>query len=94
LFVDTAEVVRLIHPEPTWSETVDLAFTEIAIYGASSPAVTRRLAAAYDRLRQSVRDDLRLDVARHLALLGPLASAAILPQHPMAAPRPDRRGLG
>ena len=94
LFVDTAEVVRLIHPEPTWSETVDLAFTEIAIYGASSPAVTRRLAAAYDRLRQSVPDDLRLDVARHLALLGPLASAATLPQHPMAAPRPDRRGLG
>ena len=70
LFVDTAGVVRLMHPEPTWAETVDLAFTEIAIYGASSPAVTRRLVAAYESLRQSVPVDLRLDIARHLALLG------------------------
>jgi uncharacterized membrane protein len=93
-FVDAAGVVRLMHPEPTWAETVDLAFTEIAIYGASSPAVTRRLVAAYDRLRQSVPVALRLDIARHLALRGPLANAAILPEHPRATPRPDRRGLG
>jgi uncharacterized membrane protein len=94
LFVDTADVVRLMHPEPTWAETVDLAFTEIAIYGAASPAVTRRLVAAYESLRQSVPVELRLDIARHTALLGPLANAAILPEHPMATPRPDRRGLG
>jgi uncharacterized membrane protein len=93
-FVDTNRVVRLVSPEPTWAETVDLAFTEIAIYGASSPAVTRRLAAAYDRLHRSVPFDLRMDVARHIALLGPLANAAIQPQHPMATPRPDPRGLG
>ena len=93
-FVDTDGVVRLMHPEPTWAETVDLAFTEIAIYGAASPAVTRRLAAAYDRLRQAVPVDLRVDVARHVALLEPLASAAILPEHPMATPHPDPRGLG
>ena len=93
-FVDTEGVVRLTHPEPTWSETVDLAFTEIAIYGASSPAVSRRLAAAYDRLQRSVPVDLRADVARHNALLGPLAIGAIQPDHPMATPRPDPRGLG
>ena len=94
LFVDTAGDVRLMHPEPTWAETVDLAFTEIAIYGASSPAVTRRLVAAYDRLRQSLPIDLRVDIARQLALLSPLASAALPPEHPMAPPRPDPRGLG
>jgi uncharacterized membrane protein len=94
LYVDTDGVVRLMHPEPTWAETVDLAFTEIAIYGASAPAVIRRLAAAYDRLQQSVPIDLRVDVARHVALLEPLASAAILPEHPMATPSPDPRGLG
>ena len=93
-FVDTDGVVRLMQSEPTWAETVDLAFTEIAIYGAPSPAVTRRLAAAYDRLHQSVPVDLRVDIARHIALLEPLASAAILPKHPMATPRPDPRGLG
>lgn len=94
LFVDTDGVIRLMHPEPTWAETVDLAFTEIAIYGASAPAVIRRLAAAYDRLQQSVPVDLRVDVDRHRALLEPLASAAILPEHPMATPTPDPRGLG
>jgi uncharacterized membrane protein len=93
-FVDTDGVVRLMHAEPTWAETVDLAFTEIAIYGASSPAVIRRLAAAYDRLHQSIPVDLHLDVARHAALLEPLASRAIHPEHPMVNPRPDPRGLG
>ena len=93
-YVDTDGVVRLIHPEPTWAETVDLAFTEIAIYGAPSPAVTRRLAAAYDRLQQSVPVDLRVAVARHRALLEPLASGAMLPEHPMATPIPDPRGPG
>jgi uncharacterized membrane protein len=93
-FVDTDVVVRLMHPEPTWAETVDLAFTEIAIYGASSPAVIRRLAAAYDKLQRSVPVDLRADVARHSALLEPLAAGAIQPDHPMATPRPDPRGLG
>ncbi len=93
-FVDTDGVVRLMHPEPTWAETVDLAFTEIAIYGASSPAVIRRLAAAYDRLHQSVAVDLGVDVARHRALLESLATRGIQPDHPMATPRPDPRGLG
>jgi uncharacterized membrane protein len=92
--VDSGGVVRLIHPEPTWAETIDLAFTEIAIYGASSPAVMRRLAAAYDRLHQAVPFDLRVDVARHIALLEPLAGGAIQPEHPMATPRPDPLGLG
>jgi uncharacterized membrane protein len=93
-FVDTDGFVRLMHPEPTWAETVDLAFTEIAIYGAASPAVTRRLAAAYDRLHQSIPFDLRVDVARHIALLEALARGAIRSEHPMAIPRPDPRGLG
>jgi uncharacterized membrane protein len=92
--VDSGGVVRLIHPEPTWAETIDLAFTEIAIYGASSPAVMRRLAATYDRLHQAVPFDLRVDVARHLALLEPLAGGAIQPEHHMATPRPDPLGLG
>lgn len=93
-FLDTDGVVRLMHPEPTWTETVDLAFTEIAIYGASAPAVIRRLAAAYDRLHQSVPGNLRIDVARHIALLERLAGGALQSEHPMATPRPDPRGLG
>lgn len=93
-FVDTDGVVRLIHPEPTWAETVDLAFSEIAVFGASSPAVVRRLAAAYQRLHQSVAVDLRVDVARHIAFLEPLLRQEMQPDHPMATPQPDQRGLG
>jgi uncharacterized membrane protein len=93
-FVDTDNVVRLMHAEPTWAEIVDLAFTEIAIYGAGSPAVTRRLAAAYHRLRQSIAVDRSSDIDRHTGLLAILASAAILADHPMSTPRPDPRGLG
>jgi hypothetical protein len=55
---------------------------------------TRRLAAGYERLHQSIPFDLRVDVALHIALLEPLASEAIQPEHPMATPRPDPRGLG
>ena len=93
-FVDTDDVVRLVHTEPTWAEVVDLAFTEIALYGAAAPAVTRRLAAAYSQLRQSVTVDLRADIDRHIALLEVLARAAIPADHPMSVPRPDPRGLG
>ncbi len=93
-FVDADNVVRLMHAEPTWTGVVDLAFTEIAIYGAAAPAVTRRLAAAYERLRQSVPVDRRVDIDRHVALLSLLAGAAILPDHPMSTPRPDPKGLG
>jgi hypothetical protein len=35
-----------------------------------------------------------MDVARHSALLEPLASGAIQPGHPMATPRSDPLGLG
>jgi hypothetical protein len=32
-FVDSGGVVRLINPEPTWAETVDLAFTDRSLWG-------------------------------------------------------------
>ncbi len=94
LFVDSDNVVRLVHTEPSWAEIVDLAFTEIAIYGAAAPAVTRRLAAAYRLLSKSVPADLRVDLDRHIALLETLAGAAMLPDHPMSTPQADPRGLG
>ena len=93
-FVDEDGVVRLVQPEPTWAETLDLAFTEVALYGASSPAVTRRLAATYERLHEALPVELRVDVDRHTALLAMLTRGAMPAEHPMATPRPDPRGLG
>jgi len=93
-FVDTAGVVRLILPATAWAEIVDLAFTEIAVYGASSPAVVRRLAGAYDRLHGAVPFELRGDLLRHIEVLDRLVRAANVSDNPLLVPRPDPRGLG
>ena len=46
-YADREGTVRLIKPLPGWADCLDLAFTEITTYGASSPQVARRLLAAY-----------------------------------------------
>jgi uncharacterized membrane protein len=69
LFVDDDGTVRLIERRPSWSEILDLAFTEIVLDGAGSPQVTRRLAAAYDRLGREVPPDLAPAVEPHRSAL-------------------------
>ena len=68
-FVDDDDVVRLIEQRPGWAEMLALAFTEIELDGAGSPQVTRRLAAAYDRLEHEVAPDLAAALAPRRAAL-------------------------
>jgi uncharacterized membrane protein len=49
-YTDRDGTMRLIKPLPDWEDCLDLAFTEITAYGASSPQVARRLLAAYAAL--------------------------------------------
>jgi uncharacterized membrane protein len=49
-YVDTEGSVRLIVPLPGWDRLVELAFTEVALYGSMSPQVTRKLTAIFDDL--------------------------------------------
>jgi uncharacterized membrane protein len=50
LYVGADSAVRLIVPVPGWDRLVELAFTEIALYGANAPQVTRKLTAIFDDL--------------------------------------------
>ncbi|OII60951.1 hypothetical protein BJP40_08885 [Streptomyces sp. CC53] len=94
---DAAGAVRLVESGPTWAELVDLALTEILLYGAGSPQVTRRVAALLDALGPAVGPDAsrREPLDRQRARLERAVHAAT----PAAAARhhsltPDRRGVG
>jgi uncharacterized membrane protein len=93
LYVDGSGVVRLVEHQPTWAETVDLAFIEITAYGSASPAVSARLAATLDRLRREVPSDLQGDVARHAEALDRIlvpTAATPNPSRPDQALDPSR----
>jgi uncharacterized membrane protein len=49
-YVDAEGSVRLIVPVPGWDRLVELALTEIALYGSAAPQVTRKLTAIFDDL--------------------------------------------
>lgn len=49
-YVDAAGSVRLIVPVPGWDRLVELAFTEVALFGSGSPQITRKLTAIFDDL--------------------------------------------
>jgi uncharacterized membrane protein len=90
-YADAAGRVRLVEPALTWDDSLDLAFTEITVYGASSPQVVRRLLAAYDVIEAGVRPSMRAGLqARREALLLQSADLAV----PAGTLRPDPLGLG
>ena len=81
-------------PEPGFARLAALAYTEIALYGADSPQVSRRLLAAYgvlegltDGPRREAVADLR---RRTLAAVEAAMPAAFLE----VAREPDRLGFG
>jgi uncharacterized membrane protein len=83
--------VRLIKPLPGWQDCLDLAFTEITVYGATSPQVGRRLLAAYGVLEAAAPPGERPAVtARREELSRQLATDGGTQQ----ALRADSMGLG
>ena len=90
-YTDRHGTVRLIKPLPDWEDCLDLAFTEITVYGATSPQVARRLLAAYRTLEAGAAPARRAGVtARREELTRQLASEGLTQQ----ALRPDAMGLG
>jgi uncharacterized membrane protein len=55
VFLDAAGSARLQVPVPDWGRVFDLAFTEIALYGAGDPQISRKLMAIFDDLSSCVR---------------------------------------
>ena len=90
-YADREGTVRLVQPVPGWDTYLDLAFTEITAYGASSPQVSRRLLAAYSALDAAAGPSRRASLAaRRDELTRQLAGSGLGP----AALRPDPMGLG
>jgi uncharacterized membrane protein len=92
-YVDDAGDVRLVVPNPGWDRLIDLAFTEIALFGSGSPQITRKLMAIYDDLAGLVPEERQGAVGRQRDWL----SAEVSQQHRLPVGlmlTPDPLGLG
>jgi uncharacterized membrane protein len=67
--VDSSGEVRLLYRTPCWEDFVTLAVTEIRLYGANSPQVTRRLQAMFEYLVQVVPTERSGALNKEMALL-------------------------
>jgi uncharacterized membrane protein len=93
VYVDGDGVVRLLVPAPGWDRLVELAFTEIALFGVGSPQITRKLMAVYDDLEACVPPARAASIETQRAwLLDEVARGAPLPAERILSP--DPLGLG
>jgi uncharacterized membrane protein len=90
-YTDRDGTVRLVKPLPGWEDCLDLAFTEITTYGASSPQVARRLLAAYATLEAAAAPGRRAAAAARREELTRLLPAGGLTGQALRA---DPMGLG
>jgi len=94
-FLDGAGQVRLTMPTRSWSDYLDLAVTEIRVYGATSPSVCRRLRALLVDLDRTVLPQNRDAVLEQLALLDRSVNGAFTdPDLRRLAMLEDRQGIG
>jgi uncharacterized membrane protein len=66
---DSAGEVRLVYRTPCWEDFVSLAVTEIRLYGAESPQLTRRLQVMFEQLMQVVPAHRSGTIRKEMALL-------------------------
>ncbi len=59
VFLDATGTARLVVPVPDWNRVFDLAFTEISLYGAGDPQISRKLMSIFDDLSSCVAPDRR-----------------------------------
>jgi uncharacterized membrane protein len=65
---DRAGAVRLVQCVPTWDDYLELAFTEIRVYGIGSPFVVRAMRRVLHELRDVAPPDRRPAIDRQLTL--------------------------
>jgi len=86
---------RLIFRTPNWSDFVELALTEIRLYGAENPQVARRLRAMIENLVQGLPAARQPALHRELELLDHmLEKLYLLPEDAVLARIADLQGLG
>jgi uncharacterized membrane protein len=92
---DSSGEARLVYRTPGWEDFVDLAVTEIRLYGANSPQVTRRLMAMFEHLVQVVPAERSEALQKELALLQRTIDGAFAdPEDRILAAVGDRQGFG
>ena len=90
---DSSGEVRLVYRTPCWEDFVTLAVTEIRLYGATSPQVTRRLQAMFEHLVQVVPAERSEALRKEMALLRRTIDTGVRrPRRPH--PRRGRRPAG
>lgn len=95
LYVDEAGRVRLVRPMPTFEELVDLAFTEIRLYGAGAMQVCRRLRTALVALDGCTPPEHHGVLSAHLDRLDRAIDAHFAdPEDRALARTPERTGMG
>jgi uncharacterized membrane protein len=92
---DSSGAVRLLYRTPDWEDFVTLTATELRIYGAGNPQVTRRLRAMYGQLLRAVPAE-RAGALRHeVSLLEATVEAAWAhPADRLMAGAGDLQGFG
>jgi uncharacterized membrane protein len=92
---DSDGQLRVIFRTPNWEDFVELAFSEIRLYGAENFQVARRLRAMIDNLLQSLPERRLPALRRELDLLDrTLEKLHIFPEDLTLARIPDSQGLG
>lgn len=92
---DDAGAVRLVYPNPGWSDLLDLSLTEIRVYGVAQPQIARRLRALLlgllERAPEARRPALEAQLTRLEAAVRRAYPDAVEHEH---ARQPDRLGIG
>jgi uncharacterized membrane protein len=92
---DSSGEIRLMYRTPSWEDFVDLAVTEIRLYGANSPQVTRRLMAMFEHLVKVLPAQRSEPLYKELALLQRTIDGGFVdPEDRSLAAVGDRQGFG
>ena len=92
---DANGTLRVIFPTPDWRDFVQLAVSELRLYGAANFQVSRRLRAMIDNFLESLPENRRPALRRELDLLErTLEKLHDLPEDLALARQADFQGLG
>ena len=95
MYYDSNAVLRLVFHTPNWEEFVELALSEIRLYGAGNFQIARRLRAMIVNLSENLPEARQPALRRELDLLDlTLQTAYKFPEDLALARQPDSQGLG
>lgn len=92
---DASGAVRVVYRTPDWEDFVTLAATEVRIYGATSPQVTRRLQAMFEHLLRHLPEERGDVLSEQMSLLRRAVERSFSdPEDRVMALSGDRQGFG